>query len=109
MLQYVRHIFGAKVSRTCAIFALKRNATDNKTTFPEAALSGKRCFYIDDYLESRPTVEETTRKTQDLVKILAKVRFTLTKFVSSVRGMLATLNGMENLVDGNVKALRAED
>ena len=37
--QYFRHIFGSKDSPTCANYALRRTATDNKATFPEAAAS----------------------------------------------------------------------
>ena len=94
--QCMRHIFGAKDSPTCANFALKRNATDNEAAFPEAALSVKNNFYMDDYLESSPTVE-ATRKAQDIVKMLAKGGFTLTKYVSNVRGVLPTLNRMKIL------------
>ena len=39
---------------------------------------------MDDYLESNPTVEETCNKAKDLVKLLAKGGFKLTKFVSNV-------------------------
>ena len=34
---YIRHIFGSKDSPTCANYALRRTATDNKATFPQAA------------------------------------------------------------------------
>ena len=106
---YVRHIFEAKDSPTCATVALKRNEIDNEATFPEAVLSVKNHLYIDDHLESSPTVEEATEKAQDLVKMLAKGGFTLTKFVSNVRGVLSALNRKQKLMDGNVKALAAED
>ena len=105
----MHQIFGAKDLPTCANFALRRNATDNEATFPEAALSVKNNFYKDDYLESSPTVEETTWKAQDLVKKLSKGGFTLTKFASIVSAVLSTVIGMENLMDGNMKALAAID
>ena len=54
--QYVRHTFGTKDSPTCANYVLGRNATDNETTFPEAARSVKNIFYMDDYHEWSPTV-----------------------------------------------------
>ena len=41
--------------------ALKRNPTANEATLPEAALSVKNDFYMDDYLEPSPTVEEARR------------------------------------------------
>ena len=39
---------------------------------------------MDDYLESSQTVEQTTRKAQDLLKLLTLGGFTLTKFVTNV-------------------------
>ena len=45
--QYIRHIFGSKDSPTCANYALRRTATDNKATFPEAARSVLSNFYMD--------------------------------------------------------------
>ena len=41
-------------------------------------------FYMDDYLESRPTVEEDSNRAKDLVKLLARGGFKRTKFVSNV-------------------------
>ena len=81
VFQYVRHIFGSKDSSTCA---LRRTATDNQSTFPEAAQSVLSNFYMDDYLESCPTVEEATRKAGDLVKLLSLGGFKLTKFMSKL-------------------------
>ena len=69
---------------TCANYALKRTATDNQIDYPEAAESVHRNFYMDDYLESSPTIEEAAKKAKDLVKLLERGRFRLTKFVSNV-------------------------
>ena len=85
VFQYVRHIFGSKDSPTCANYALRRTATDKTSQFPEAAHSVINNFYMDDYLESSPTIEEATRKAKDLVKLLSLGGFKLTKFVSNVR------------------------
>ena len=85
VFQYVRHIFGSKDSPTCANYALRRTATDNASQFPEAAQSVINNFYMDDYLETSPTIEEATRKAKDLVKLLSLGGFKLTKFVSNVR------------------------
>ena len=72
--QYARHIVD---SRTCANYALKQNATDNEN-FPEASHSLQNNFYMDDYLESSPTVQEATQKAQDLIKLLAVGGFSRT-------------------------------
>ena len=82
--QYVRLYFGSKDSPTCANYALQHIARDNRKQFPEAAKSVENHFYMDDYLESSPTVNEATKKAQDLVEMLAKGGFKLTKFVYNV-------------------------
>ena len=46
---------------------------------------------MDDYLESCPTVEEATRKAEDLVKLLLLGGFKLTKLVSNVPSIPAQL------------------
>ena len=46
--QYTRHIFGARDSPTCANFALRKTATDNMSTYPEAASVVNKKFYMDD-------------------------------------------------------------
>ena len=96
--QYVRHIFGSKDSPTCANYAPKRTGSDNQDTFPEAAKSVHRNFYMDDYLESSPTVEEASNKAKDLVTLLAKGGFNLTKFVSNINHLPAELQQSGELV-----------
>ena len=91
VFQYVRQIFGSKDSPTCANYALRRTATDNQSTFPEAAQNVLSNFYMDDYLESCPTVEEATRKAEDLVKLLSLGDFKLNKFVSNVPSITAQI------------------
>ena len=83
VFRYVRHIFGSKDSPTCANYALKRTATDNADMFPEGAQSVHKNFYMDDYLESSPTAKEAANKAKDLVKMLSKGGFKLTKFISN--------------------------
>ena len=82
--QYIRHILGSKDSPTCANYALQRTARDNRKKFPEAAKSVENNFYMDDILESSAIIDEATKKAQDLVKMLSKGGFMLTKFASNV-------------------------
>ena len=96
--QYVRHIFGSKNSPTCANYAYQRTARDNRKKFPEAAEKVGSNFYMDYYLESSATIDEATNKAQDLVKILSKGFFTLTKFVSNVPNLPYHLDPKINLV-----------
>ena len=83
VFQNVRHIFGLKVSPTCANYALKRTATDNAEDFPTDAQSLQTNFYMDDYLESSPTAEEAIQKAKDLTKLLSIGGFKRTKFMSN--------------------------
>ena len=66
--QYVRHVFGSKDSPTCANYALKRTAADNKSAFLEEARCVDSNFYMDDYLNSCKTTEERDLKSNSLVK-----------------------------------------
>ena len=80
--QYTRHTFGAKDSPTCANYALQRTADHICKEFPREAGSVRNNFYMDDYLESFATSEEATERCQDLVTLLKRGGFKLTKFVS---------------------------
>ena len=85
LYQYVRHLFEFKDLPTSANCALKRTGSDNQDTFPGGAKSVHYNFYMNDYLESRPTVEEAGRKAKDLVTLLGNSGFKLTKFVSNIK------------------------
>ena len=53
------HIFGASSSPAVAKYALRKTASDNAENFsPEALMTVKRCFYVDDCLKSVSCVEE---------------------------------------------------
>ena len=81
--QYTRHIFGALDSPTCANFALRKTATDNMSTYPEAASVVNEKFYISDYLDSFKNVTHAIKINRDLVSLLELGGFNLTKFVSN--------------------------
>ena len=54
---------------------------------------------MDDYLDSLPTAELALRRAKDLVELLAKGGFKLTKFVRSFPALTAELNASELPVD----------
>ena len=68
----------------CANYDLQRTAKDNQTEFPEASESVHNNFHMDEFLESSQTVEQVTRKTQDLVMLQTLGELSLTKFVANV-------------------------
>ena len=107
--QYLRHIFGSKDSPTCANYALQQTARDNRNQFREAANSVENHFYMNDYLESSPTVNEATKKAQDLVEMLAKGGFKLTKFVSNVSSLVNNVDPKSQLPTDSTEKVLATD
>ena len=97
--QYVRHIFGAKDSPTCANYALQRTAADNAVCFDDAARAVTFKFYMDDYLDSLPTPELALKRSKDLVELLAKGGFKLTMFACNFPALTAELNESELPLD----------
>ena len=90
--QYTRHIFGKRDSPTCANFALRKTATDNMSTCPEAASVVNEKFYMDDYLDSFENVTHAIKNSRDLVSLLKLGGFNLTKFVSNGDEMTSAMS-----------------
>ena len=87
--QYTRHIFGARDSPTCAIFALQQTARDNYAKFPTASSAVLDNFYMDDFLGSIADSNEAVNLSKELVSLLSLGGF---KFVSNVRHLAEKLN-----------------
>ena len=94
--QYTRHIFGARDSPTCANFALQKTATDNMSTYPEAASVVNEKFYMDDYLDSFGNVTQAIKNSRDLASLLKLGGFNLTKFVSNADEITSAMNPEES-------------
>ena len=77
--EYTRHLFGAKDLPTCANYALQRTATDNEEEFPVASRIVKRNFYMDDFLYSVENFQEAEFLKQNLISLLQKGGFKLSK------------------------------
>ena len=107
--QYVRLFLGSKDSPTCANYTLQQTARDNQIQFLEAANSVENHFYKDDYLESSPAVNEATKKAQDLVEMLAKGDFKLTKFVSNVPSLVNSVDPKSQLPTDLTEKVLATD
>ena len=80
--QYVRHIFGAKCSPTCANFAVKKTAQDKKDSFPLEAEAAVRNFCRYDLFKCVPSLLEACNLQAGLVMLLSLVEFNLTKWIS---------------------------
>ena len=81
ILEYQRHVFGARSSPTCANYALKRVGVDNQDEFPIAAKAIATNFYMDDFIKSFQTPEEGVKIFKQLQPLLAKHGFELKKWI----------------------------
>ena len=87
--QMLVHLFGASSSPCCASLALKKTAKDFGSDFDAQTVDTvNRNFYVDDCLKSVATVPEASRLANQLVQLLAKGGFHLTKWISSSREVL---------------------
>ena len=86
--QYNRHIFGAKSSPTCAIFALQRCALDNASVFERSSRRiASHYFYMDEMLVSLNSKKNSSRYQIEVNRILAKGGFKLTKLATEMKFM----------------------
>ncbi|KAK0144815.1 hypothetical protein N1851_016613 [Merluccius polli] len=85
------HLFGATSSPSCANFALRRCAEDNKEVFSDKVVNTiLHNFYVDDCLASVAT-EEAVSLYHDLKAICYNGGFLLTKWISNSRHVLAAI------------------
>ena len=80
---YTRYIFGARVSTTCANFALQQTAMDNNECFPKAfkAVLSTSTRMVTRF-HSKKTI--TQWRSKDLVILLKLWRIRFTKFVMNI-------------------------
>ena len=90
--QMMVHLFGGASSPSCASFALRKTAEDNKAEFdPIAVGTVRRNFYVDDCLKSIDSDEKAIRLANQLRELLARGGFRLTKWVSNSREVINAL------------------
>ena len=53
--EYTRHVFGAKISPTCANYGFQQGGRDSQVELPEATFTIDRNFYMDDIDKSVDT------------------------------------------------------
>ena len=91
-MQMLVHIFGSKDSLTCAIYALHQTARDNIDEFSPATIETiLKSFYVDDLLKSVMTEEEAIVLAKELIEILKRGGFRLTKWVSNSEAVLRSI------------------
>ena len=78
------HIFGAKDSPTVANYVLKRIARDHANEFDALTFeTALRSFYVDDCLKSVESVATAVSLAQQLIEMMKRGGFRLTKFISN--------------------------
>jgi len=102
--QMVVHLFGAVSSPSCASFALRKTALDNKQDYNDSVVNTVlNNFYVDDCLKSLPNAQEAISHSRDLCQLLRKGGFRLTKWISNNREVLNTIPEAER--NKNIKEL----
>ena len=83
------HILGCISSPSCANYALKRTADDNKDRFSnEDAKVMKRDFYFDDFLHSADDAKTASNRLSNIKQLSSLGGFNLHKFISNSREVL---------------------
>lgn len=83
--------FGTNCSPCLAQNAKNKNATEFEGKYPEAASAIKENHYVDDWLDSQHTVEETIRLAKEVKYVHQQGGFNLRKFVSNSKEVLKAL------------------
>ena len=86
------HLFGATSLPSCANFALKRTADDYEEEFgAQAANFIRHNFYVDDGLESVPTVEDVLNLLKNVKQMCSKGGFNVHKFLSNSKEVIRSI------------------
>lgn len=86
------HLFGGVSSPSCASFALRKTAEDNKSSFSEEAVTTvKRNFYVDDCLKSMDGEQKSIQIVNELRNLLSLGGFRLTKWLSNSKEVLKAI------------------
>ena len=102
--QMLVHLFGGVWSPSCANFALRKTAEDNRHLYDEdVADTVLKNFYVDDCLKSVSTEDRAVRLAKDLRDMLRRGGFNLSKWISNSRKVLDSVplperaKGVKNL------------
>lgn len=94
------HIFGATSSPSCANYALRRTAEENRSkSSPEAVSTVLENFYVDDCLKSVATETQGMELYTDLTELCSGGGFHLTKWTSNSRALLSFIPEHERAKD----------
>ena len=84
------HIFGKVESPCCANWALKITARDNKPKFSLRAIETVlELFYMDDYLDSFPGLEEAIKVIVEVIQLLKMVDLILPSLFRIIQKLIS--------------------
>ncbi|KAL7859535.1 hypothetical protein SRHO_G00146820 [Serrasalmus rhombeus] len=83
--------FGTSCSPCCATFALQHHVTENSQPGDEVRFSVEKCFYIDNCLQSLPTIAEARHLVDKLRSLLMSAGFELRQWASNKPGVISHL------------------
>ena len=86
------HLFGAASSASCANFALRQTAADNREMFSSCISKGiEKNFYVDDFLASQENDNQAVSLIHDTREMCKFGGFNLTKWASNSSSVLASI------------------
>uniref|UniRef100_A0A5S6Q6J9 Reverse transcriptase domain-containing protein n=1 Tax=Trichuris muris TaxID=70415 RepID=A0A5S6Q6J9_TRIMR len=94
-LQMNVHIFGAVCSLSVCTYVLRKTAEDQRNKYPHTWQKVAENFYMDNYLDSFDSTGEAATCCQQLTQLLSYGGFRLTKWMSSSRLVLRTVDSKE--------------
>ena len=93
------HIFGATDSPCCSNYCLRKTALDHQEEYqPLVVNTVLRNFYVDDLLTALRNEDIAVSVARDLISLLDKGGFRLTKFISNSRAVLESIPIQERAI-----------
>ena len=93
------HLFGKADSPCITAWALQQTAADNEAAFGEEIREiVKKNFCVDGGLFSKQSTEQAVHSSLELIRMLRKGNFRLTKFISNDKDLLAAIPAEERTI-----------
>lgn len=83
--------FGMTCSPRCATFALQWHVIDHSSPDEDVGFSVERCFYVDNCLQSIPSVKEARQLLDKLRALLSSGGFEIRQWTSNVQSVVSHL------------------
>ncbi|KAK0134728.1 hypothetical protein N1851_029617 [Merluccius polli] len=99
--------FGMTCSPCCATFAVQRQINDHSQPDADVRMSVERCFYVDNCLQSVPTITEARHLVDKLQTLLASAGFELRQWASNKPEVIGHL--LEESRSASVELWLAQD